>query len=580
MRHVRTPRAKKVLRLRFRRPQNLRRVAIRSGLAVVGVLLLVQLIYPTVWALPFDTVDGQRVGLQPKDAIRDSLTDKYQQSRVDILLGQRATKAYASPTVKQLGLGTSSDNQIAALDYPLWLRLVPTSLLWGHFVTASPAVTVTDNKSVGKYVDAKLMSTCEAKPVNATLEVRDAKLAVVADKSGGKCQRDEVVKGVSSVVPRLAETPTVRTPLTEIPAKYTANEAKTYRDELAKRIGDKIELKVGDQVVAIPAKEFLPWLDFTASDDGVTTMVSAERASKFLSEHIAPKVAVAPGTSHVTTRDFTEISRTNGAAGAELNVPATTDSLNKFLARTIDQAQATTRPIPAKVVFTRTYSSSDAGLNALLENYAKDHPGEWGISMAEIGSKGRRANYNGDKQFVTASTYKLFVAYSVLRRVEAGTFNWDAEAGCFNKMISHSDNPCAEGFQTKIGGGSITNGAKPLTSEAQALGLKNTTFMKAGGPYTTTNDLVTFLGSLEAGQSLQGVSRARLINAMLANVYRNGVPAGAGARVADKVGFMNGLLHDAAIVYSPKGTYVIAVMTDGSSWAEIAGLTRELEKIR
>ena len=43
---------------------------------------------------------------------------------------------------------------------------------------------------------------------------------------------------------------------------------------------------------------------------------------------------------------------------------------------------------------------------------------------------------------------------------------------------------------------------------------------------------------------------------------------------------MNGLLHDAAIVYSPKGTYVLAVMTDGSSWGTIADLTRELEKIR
>jgi hypothetical protein len=46
------------------------------------------------------------------------------------------------------------------------------------------------------------------------------------------------------------------------------------------------------------------------------------------------------------------------------------------------------------------------------------------------------------------------------------------------------------------------------------------------------------------------------------------------ARVADKVGFMDGLLHDAAIVYGPNGTYVLAVMTDGSSWATIADLDK------
>ena len=43
---------------------------------------------------------------------------------------------------------------------------------------------------------------------------------------------------------------------------------------------------------------------------------------------------------------------------------------------------------------------------------------------------------------------------------------------------------------------------------------------------------------------------------------------------------MNGLLHDAAIVYSPKGTYVIAVMTDGSSWATIADLARQIDTLR
>jgi beta-lactamase class A len=67
---------------------------------------------------------------------------------------------------------------------------------------------------------------------------------------------------------------------------------------------------------------------------------------------------------------------------------------------------------------------------------------------------------------------------------------------------------------------------------------------------------------------------------MKANVYRKGIPAGVQGTVADKVGFMNGLLHDAAIVYSPKGTYVIAVMTDGSSWATIADLARQIDTLR
>jgi beta-lactamase class A len=63
-------------------------------------------------------------------------------------------------------------------------------------------------------------------------------------------------------------------------------------------------------------------------------------------------------------------------------------------------------------------------------------------------------------------------------------------------------------------------------------------------------------------------------------VYRQGIPAGASGAVADKVGFIDALLHDSAIVYSPSGTYVLAIMTDGSSWANIAQLTREIEALR
>jgi hypothetical protein len=33
-------------------------------------------------------------------------------------------------------------------------------------------------------------------------------------------------------------------------------------------------------------------------------------------------------------------------------------------------------------------------------------------------------------------------------------------------------------------------------------------------------------------------------------------------------------------VYSPSGTYVLSVMTDGSSWGTIAELTRQIESWR
>ena len=51
-------------------------------------------------------------------------------------------------------------------------------------------------------------------------------------------------------------------------------------------------------------------------------------------------------------------------------------------------------------------------------------------------------------------------------------------------------------------------------------------------------------------------SADQLFSLMETQVYREGIPAGIGSDgvVQDKVGFMDGLLHDAAIVRSDKAT--------------------------
>ena len=323
----------------------------------------------------------------------------------------------------------------------------------------------------------------------------------------------------------------------------------------------------------IPRDQVLSWTDFSSQGKELTFSLNAQRAAKYLDENIAPKVTVAAGTSYVTTRDFDVISSNPGANGQALNNIKTLSTIEDFVKETAQSAQAITRVVEPKVVYTRTYSPTDAGLNALLENYAKDHEGTFGISFAELSGKKRRAEYNGDKKFVTASTYKLFVAYGVLKRVEAGTMDWGSNQDCFNRMVINSDNTCAEAFLNKIG-------LTALTNEIKALGLKNSNFTESGGPFTTANDQVLFMGMLESGQSLSGESRSRLINALTQNVYRKGIPAGVNGKVADKVGFMDGLLHDTAIVYSPNGTYVLSIMTDKSSWATIADLAKQIDKLR
>ena len=65
---------------------------------------------------------------------------------------------------------------------------------------------------------------------------------------------------------------------------------------------------------------------------------------------------------------------------------------------------------------------------------------------------------------------------------------------------------------------------------------------------------------------------------MKRQVYRKGLPAGVGVPVADKVGFLEGYLHDSAIVYSPKGVYILVIYSNGSSWGAIADAAKKIHE--
>jgi beta-lactamase class A len=228
---------------------------------------------------------------------------------------------------------------------------------------------------------------------------------------------------------------------------------------------------------------------------------------------------------------------------------------------------------------------ADPGINVggVVSNYEVQDK-SFGVSIVELDGKNRTGDYNGDDIFVSASTYKLFTAYSVLLRIENGSWAWldsDIADGrdliaCFNDMVVYSDNDCAEALMYKIS-------HQTVTDEARVMGCTDTTFIDSDGyARTTANDLALFLTKLYKGQILtQQSSRDILINAMKNNVYREGIPAGlSGDIVADKVGFIDGYLNDAAIVYDAKGDYVLVILTNNSSWTEIASIANEINLLR
>ncbi len=221
--------------------------------------------------------------------------------------------------------------------------------------------------------------------------------------------------------------------------------------------------------------------------------------------------------------------------------------------------------------------SYPADLSQALDQIVDGYSGDFSISVAELGGQGRQGSYQAGTSRVTASTYKLFVAYSVLIQVESSSMSWEDEvtggrdvAQCFHDMLALSDNPCPEALGPEIGWTTIY-------SDAAAVGA-GSTGQGEGGIRTTASDLTAFLVSLQSGSlNISSEGHDRMREALAANIHRQGVPAGSYGSVLNKPGFINGNLHDAAIVHHPQGTYVVTVMSEGSSWDAIAGITREIE---
>lgn len=559
-----------------------RSVLLCSFGGVLTLIVIGQFLYPADRMAPFTVLDGVVIsGWQKNDVIK-MLDDKYKASQIPIYFGSAKT-AYRSPAPAEIGLNITNTTRIKGLDYPWYLRIIPTSILWAHFIINpnSKPTYQRDDTVLTAYINKELGTSCNVKPQDASLKVSGTRLEVIPSQNGGVCDINNVHQVLSKFEPIIGNSK-ITIPVKEVLPTISNSASQEFGDSLTMKLNVGVDIAVAGISQSIPASQLFSWLDISNTDSKLTYSFNIERASDYLNQQFAVKVAVNPGTTKIYTYNFVQTGKVVGPSGKVLDVGGTLNNIKSFLDGNINQVAIATAPVAPLITYVRGYSPTDVGISALMQQYAQDHPGIFGVSLIELSGQNRRAAYNDTKVFTTASTYKLFVAYSTLKRVESGAWNWTDQitsnknlSKCFDDMIINSDNACGSTLLVKVG---YTN----LTNEAHAIGCNSTSFLGNDGIKTTAADLTTLLAQLQNGQILsQQTNRDRLINDMKQNIYRQGIPAGvSGSTVADKVGFLDSLLHDAAIVYSPTGTYVLAIMTDGSDWATIADLAGKIEALR
>lgn len=219
-----------------------------------------------------------------------------------------------------------------------------------------------------------------------------------------------------------------------------------------------------------------------------------------------------------------------------------------------------------------------AGINGRLgittQSGLADLPSQTATAVAVVDLSNRgysNVMYNADTQFTSASTYKIFVAYAMIHDVETGRRTWSSAINgttwdaCLSRMIINSDNDCPEAYLASIG-------YSKFNEIVQSLGVSDKTAFQPYDMRTTAGDLALVLQKLYRGELMSEENKSKLLDLMSRQIYRQGIPTGVGGAgvVYDKVGFMDDLLHDATIVHSDAGDYVLVIMTNGESWEYIA----------
>lgn len=556
-------------------------LALWQRVALLAVLVTgLQFLVPGDY-LPLRTsLDGQDVAVSRRGDLLQQVTSASKQAQLAI--GKQALKVNAS----ELGLSTDVNKTLSQVpQLSLVERLVPFGVLL--HLSQSPEVTTVrtvDQRQLDQSAQ-KLASKYSSQPKDATATVVNGTLTLTEEVPGSQVKPTDIKNAVMDSVKQRQRVITVSA--TQLPAKVKKGDFAAAQTQFKSLDNQSLTVRYGSTTKSYSAQQIKKWL--SVKQDTTTGKWALAVSAEGLAEELtawSKDYNIPAGTTQVTTVDGNETSRRNGAAGRAIDADVTLAKLtawvNKPQGASIDLA---TKVLPAKVVVSRFYSASSAGLQAKLDAWVQSHSGSYQVAIVELGGQGRQASYNVSQQTVMASTYKLFVAFAVYQQSEIGALNLGTTLStsnsangltiekCIEKAIIYSDNDCAIALGKYVGWAKCDQIVAAAGFQNVKLNNYTSSGALSGDKMVNANELAKFLAQLSAGSLMNGNNTGKLLDYMKRQVYRSGIPAGShGATVADKVGFLEGYLHDAAIVYAPGNTYALVIMSSGSSWSNISNL--------
>lgn len=549
------------------------RVLVITISSVLLVVIMVQLLYPSGRGLPFAHVGDSQIFFASRDDVVSKLHSLQESGRIAVKVDDKTTTESLTTAGITIAVDATADK---ALNYPLWQRFIPLTLLFSKLQSQPFDVAVNEEKVssfAGKIAESQYKAA-----KNATLIIEGETVKVQNDEAGAEIQPSDIITRLKSVTYH-GQTTNVSLSRTEVAVDRKTSDIQAVKKQAETIIATATSITVADKKYDVSKAELASWLTFTDGDNNALVLsLSDEKMSTYLAS-ISKELTIAPGVTKINTVDGQEVSRVTGADGRGIDVEAVKKSIQAAVMANQPSVAIKTGFVTLKPIeqFNKQFTATQKGLQAYIADLAATK--NMNIAVQQIGGSGWSASAKASDQVISASTYKLFVAYVLFEKIKTGGYSWEQPmldttiAGCFDRMIVRSDNTCAEKFIDMIT-------TKVLDDTIHAGGFSSaTSFRSTVATKTSAADQLRLVVGLQNGTIIGGSDRDRLLSAMSRQIYRAGIPSGTSGSVQNKVGFFNEVLNDSGIVTTSRGTYAISIMTRNSTWGEIAQITRTIESL-
>jgi len=502
-------------------------------------------------------LNGKSYGLMPIDKAKELLNNDHVNAKLTVSVDN-----------KTIVLGAQSSG--VSVDTDKTLEMVTKKTGWEHIPMVASISRLLKQVDVQYYVDQETLAKAlepsiketTKEPLDATIKVptdSNTKIVVTPAVDGSSMSSTIAAEQVAKSISKQGLTLKVE-PKTLIP-DITTEALKDFLPVVEAARKTSMTVQANDDELQLDSTVLVPLFKVVADGSKLKLTLDEAGLTAYLEQKAELFYQAAVATKTIQ-QDGVEVSRTNGKPGVKLDAKSTAALIVEDFENNTLKVTAKVVSVQPQVQATNNYSNTDAGLNSLIDQFTKSHAGVYRVAVVQLtGSGSRSAFYNADTSISTASIYKMYVAYAAMLRIEQGSLTKDTQTSagtvdyCINRMIVVSDNPCGEALLSYLGASKVD----------QVLASNGFGSTKTATSKTTARDTVNLLAKMYNHEILTKASTDYLFNFMSQQIYRQGIPAGSrGAVVQDKVGFLDALNHDAGLVYSPKGTYALVILTDGA----------------